>query len=174
MISRYAVVIVSKQVFPSWCYVIVMFFFFSGLILYYDMILYHSHPHCNFGTIYWGDTRDGIKVISILSLGNSLGVGNPMEGFFLLSQPIKRIQGWCKESGAGLACPVLQTTSDLSSNAGGSEPEEMDQATIYQWDWTRPNLTSHTQISWGSSNETGFHIHYQHLSTGFNFDDFRG
>ena len=119
-----------------YCYV-----FFSGLILYYDMILYHSHPHCNFGTIYWGDTRDGIKVISILSLGNSLGVGNPMEGFFLLSQPIKRIQGWCKESGAGLACPVLQTTSDLSSNAGGSEPEEMDQATIYQWDFIGQDQT---------------------------------
>ena len=46
-----------------------------------------------------------------------------------------RIQGWwcAEESWARLACPVLQTTSDWSSNAGGSELEEMDlQATNYQ------------------------------------------
>lgn len=49
-----------------------------------------------------------------------------------------RIQGWwyAEESWARLACPVLQTTSDWSSNAGGSELEEMDlQATNYQWDF---------------------------------------
>ena len=76
MISGYDVVIVSKQVFPSWCHALLcflfLFFFLAWYILipYYDMILYCSPPLCNFGNVYWGDTRDGIKVISILPMGS--------------------------------------------------------------------------------------------------------
>ena len=134
MISGYDVVIVSKQVFPSWCHALLWFFFlifFSWLDTswYRTMIWYCTvHPLCAISAMFIEEIQGTVSrwfrfcPWEAAKCGKSHG----------------RIQGWwyAEESWARLACPVLQTTSDWSSNAGGSELEEMDlQATNYQWDF---------------------------------------
>lgn len=112
MISGYDVVIVSKQVFPSWCHALCYVFFL--LAWYCTMIWYCTvHPLCAISAMFIEEIQGTVSrwfrfcPWETAKCGKSHG----------------RIQGWwcAEESWARLACPVLQTTSDWSSNAGGSE-----------------------------------------------------
>ena len=166
MISGYDVVIVSKQVFPSWCHALLCFFFkfFPGLIhldtvLWYDTVLFT--PFVQFRQCWLRRYKGRYQGDFDFAHGKLLNVGNRMEeskdgDTQRNPEPVLRAP-FCK-----LHRTEAATLGVLNWKKWTFKPQITNGISL-----DKTSLTSQliSLFSWGWSNETGFHIHYRHIST---------